>query len=269
MVLAILRRGFTLGLRRNSGRMEPMRFFTRHYFAVLILTSLAAGNAWAQREAKVEANLKSLANGETKTGSGPESPGAGLQGTRNELYKIQRSDTLELTFTFAPEFNQTVTVQPDGFISLRMVGSLRAAELTVPAFSSQVETAYGGILNQAEVNVSLKDFERPYFLAAGEVGKPGKYDLRGDTTLLQATAIAGGLTDRARWSHVILFRQTAQGYLETKNVDLKRLLKGGTLAEDVRLRRGDLVFVPKSRFSKIVRFIPTGNLGMYLNGATL
>ena len=98
MVLAILRRGFTLGLRRNSGRMEPMRFFTRHYFAVLILTSLAAGNAWAQREAKVEANLKSLANGETKTGSGPESPGAGLQGTRNELYKIQRSDTLELTF---------------------------------------------------------------------------------------------------------------------------------------------------------------------------
>ena len=98
MVLAILRRGFTLGLRRNSMRMEPMRSFTQHYFAVLILTSLAAGNAWAQREAKVEANLKSLANGETKTGSGPESPGAGLQGTRNELYKIQRSDTLELTF---------------------------------------------------------------------------------------------------------------------------------------------------------------------------
>jgi hypothetical protein len=83
MVLAILRRGFTLGLRRNSMRMEPMRSFTQRYIAVLILTSLAAGNAWAQREAKVEANLKSLANGETKTGSGPESPGAGLQGTRN------------------------------------------------------------------------------------------------------------------------------------------------------------------------------------------
>src|SRR5882762_3730842 len=97
MVLAILRRGFTLGLRRNW-RIEPMRFFPRHYFLVLILTSLAAGNAWAQREAKVGANLKSLANGETKTGSGPESPGAGLQGTRNELYKIQQSDTLELTF---------------------------------------------------------------------------------------------------------------------------------------------------------------------------
>ena len=98
LVLAFLRRGFTLGLRRNSRRMEPMKFFAQHYFVVLILASLTGGNALAQREAKVEANLKSLANGETKTGSGPESPGAGLQGTRNELYKIQQSDTLELTF---------------------------------------------------------------------------------------------------------------------------------------------------------------------------
>jgi hypothetical protein len=75
-----------------------MRLSTQTYIAVLILTSLTGANALAQREAKVGANLKSLANGETKTGSGPESPGAGLQGTRNELYKIQQSDTLELTF---------------------------------------------------------------------------------------------------------------------------------------------------------------------------
>lgn len=241
----------------------------RRYLLVFILASLCAGNAQTQRGAKVQANLKSLANGETKTGSGPESPGAGLQGTRNELYKIQQSDTLELTFTFAPEFNQTILVQPDGYVSLRMAGSLHAAGLSVPAFASQVETAYSSILNQADVNVSLKDFERPYFLAAGEVGKPGKYDLRGETTLLQATAIAGGLTDRAKASRVILFHQVAAGYAETKTVNLKRILKGGNMAEDIQLHRGDLLFVPKNRFSKIARFIPTGNLGMYMNGATL
>ena len=64
----------------------------------LVVGSLCLINAQGQREAKVEGNLKSLANGETKTGPGPETPGAGLQGTRNELYKIQQSDTLELTF---------------------------------------------------------------------------------------------------------------------------------------------------------------------------
>ena len=64
----------------------------------LALASLTGDRALAQRGAKVEANLKSQANGETKTGSGPEKSGAGLQGTRNELYKLQQSDTLELTF---------------------------------------------------------------------------------------------------------------------------------------------------------------------------
>ena len=79
-----------------------MKLLAQYVIGFLVLTSLSGGYALAQREAKVEANLKSLANGETKTGSGPESPGAGLQGTRNELYKIQQSDTLELTFSVNP-----------------------------------------------------------------------------------------------------------------------------------------------------------------------
>jgi hypothetical protein len=72
-----------------------MKFMIHNCTAAVILALLAGPNAVAQHEAKVEANLKSLANGETKTGSGPESPGAGLQGTRNQLYKIQESDALE------------------------------------------------------------------------------------------------------------------------------------------------------------------------------
>jgi len=79
MVLAILTRGFTLGLRRNSGADRTHEILHSTYFLVLILTSLAAGNAWHSARQRWRANLKSLANGETKTGSGPESPGAGLQ----------------------------------------------------------------------------------------------------------------------------------------------------------------------------------------------
>jgi polysaccharide export outer membrane protein len=158
-------------------------------------------------------------------------------------------------------------VQPDGYITLRMAGSLRAAELTLANFTAQVETAYAAILNQAEVSVVLKDFEHPYFLAAGEVGRPGKYDLRGDTTLLQATAIAGGLTDKAKTSQVILFRRTTEGYVETKIIDLKQILRAKSLAEDIHLRDGDMLFVPKSQFAKIERFIPNSNVSAYLSGA--
>ena len=75
-----------------------MKTLAHNFIAILILVSLTGSYVLAQREARVEGNLKSLANGETKAGSGPDSSGAGLQRTRNELYKIQRSDTLELTF---------------------------------------------------------------------------------------------------------------------------------------------------------------------------
>ena len=246
-----------------------MKFIAQSIIGFLLLTSLSGGYALAQREAKVEANLKSLANGETKTGSGPESPGTGLQGTRNQLYHVQQSDTLELAFTFAPEFNQTVTVQPDGFITLRMAGTLHAADLTVPVLTSQIETAYSSILNLAEVSVTLKDFEHPYFLATGEVGRPGKYDLRGDITMLQAAAIAGGFTDKAKTAQVILFRRVSEGYVETKVVDMKRILRARNLAEDLHLRPGDMLFVPRTQFSKIERFIPTSSLGFYLSGTKL
>jgi hypothetical protein len=74
-----------------------MKFTIQIAFGFFVLVSLTGSIALAQRGAKEKGNLKSLAIGETKTGSGPESPGAGLQGTRNELYHIQQSDTLELT----------------------------------------------------------------------------------------------------------------------------------------------------------------------------
>ncbi len=236
---------------------------------LLVSILLSGATALGQQEAKVKANLKSLAYGETKTGSGPESPGAELQGTRNQLYHVQQSDTLELAFTFATEFNQTVTVQPDGFITLRMAGTLHAADLTLPALTAQIETAYASILNQGEVSVTLKEFEHPYFLATGEVGRPGKYDLRGDLTMLQAMAIAGGFTDKAKTSQVVLFRRVSEGYTETKLVDMKRILHARNLAEDLHLHPGDMLFVPRTQFSKIERFIPTSSLGLYLSGAKL
>jgi protein involved in polysaccharide export with SLBB domain len=53
----------------------------------------------------------------------------------------------------------------------------------------------------------LKDFEKPYFVAGGRVARPGKYDLRGDTTVSQGIALAGGFLDSAKHSQVVLFRR--------------------------------------------------------------
>lgn len=92
---------------------------------------------------------------------------------RNWRYRINPSDTLELTFAQAPEFNQTVTVQPDGYITLRVVGDLPAGGQTLPELTASIKTAYSKIMQDPEVTVDPKEFEKPFFTVGGQVGKPG------------------------------------------------------------------------------------------------
>jgi polysaccharide export outer membrane protein len=123
---------------------------------------------------------------------------------------------------------------------------------------------YGKILNEPIISVVLKDFEKPYFIADGQVGKPGKYELRGDLTLTEAIAMAGGFQDTAKHSQVLLFRKVDDQWTEAKLINVKKMQKSGNLKEDPMLHPGDMLFVPKNAFSKFKQFIPTGNVGTYV-----
>src|SRR5499427_3489181 len=95
---------------------------------------------------------------------------------RYPRYRIRPSDVIDLAFRFTPEFNQEVAVQPDGYIQARgLQNDVYVQGLTVSEMTTALEKAYANILNQPEISVTLKDFDRPYFVAGGLVGKPGKY----------------------------------------------------------------------------------------------
>ena len=186
--------------------------------------------------------------------------------TREPRYHIGLGDIIDVEFPLVPEFNQTVTVQPDGFIQMKTAGDIHVQGLTSPQMVEAIRAAYKDILHDPVIAITLKDFEKPYFTALGKVNKPGKYDLRGDTTVTQAIAIAGGLDDMAKHSQVLLFRHMDKDRIEIKTVDVKAMLKGGNLEEDFHLRPGDMIMVPKSTLSKLRPWIPNQSLGMYMNG---
>jgi polysaccharide export outer membrane protein len=188
---------------------------------------------------------------------------------RNWRYRINPSDTLELTFALTPEFNQTVTVQPDGYITLRVVGDLPAEGQTLPELTESIKTAYSRILQDPVITVDPKDFEKPYFTVGGQVGKPGKFDWRGDVTLTQAIAIAGGFTDASKHSQVLLFRRVSDQWTEARIINVKKMFSSRDLQEDPELKPGDMLFVPKNAFSKIKPFLPTSSVGTYVSPAIL
>ncbi|HZQ25944.1 MAG TPA: polysaccharide biosynthesis/export family protein [Terriglobales bacterium] len=182
---------------------------------------------------------------------------------REPRYQIRPGDTFDVSFELSPEFNQTVAVQPDGFVTLKSVGDVKVGGQTVPQLTDTLKKAYSTILNDPQIVVVLKDFEKPYFTAGGQVGKPGKYEMRGDITLSEAIEMAGGFTDNAKHSQVLLFRRVDDQWTSAKIFNVKEMLKKGNLHEDPTLQPGDMLVVPKNALSKIKAFIPNTGVGAY------
>lgn len=203
----------------------------------------------------------------TKSGGadGARSPvwSPALTGMRRPLYRLCRSDVVAIHFTFSPDFDQTVSVQPDGYITLRGVKQLPAEGVTVPELQDVIGRAYAGVLHDPEVSIALMDFDKPYFIVAGEVNRQGKYELRSDISVSEAVAVAGGLTPRAKHSQIVLFRRVSDDLVESRLLDVKAMMKSRTLAEDIHLKPGDFLFVPQNLISKIKQYMPTSNLSMY------
>lgn len=187
---------------------------------------------------------------------------------RDQRYRLRKSDVIEIKFKFSPEFDQTATVQPDGFITLDGAGDLKVEDKTIPELTEAIRHAYQDVLHQPVITVSLKDFDKPSFIVAGQVGHPGKYELRSDTTLVEALAIAGDITTAAKHSQVVLFRHISNETVEARVFNVKQMLGSRNLEEDPHLMPGDMVFVPQNKISKIQRYLPTTSMGTYLNPVT-
>jgi polysaccharide export outer membrane protein len=235
-------------------KMKMLRVLATLTIGFEMLLGLAVG----QEHMVAAASTANVSDGSTAAPADKSFP------ERFPRYKLQTGDTFDISFELNPEFNQTVTVQPDGYISLRGIGDLQVKDQTVPELKETLRSAYSKILNDPLISVVPKDFQKAYFIADGQVGRPGKYELRGDTTLTQAVAMAGGFLDTAKHSQVLLFRKASEGWYSAKIFNVKKMEAKGDLHEDPQLRPGDMLFVPKNSFSKFKAFLPTSSLGTYI-----
>lgn len=176
--------------------------------------------------------------------------------SRNPPYRLCGGDTFSLRFPLTPEFDQSARVRTDGFVSLAGIGDIAVEGLTISEAHEAIRSAYAGILHDPIVNIELTDFEMPYFIAGGEVNKPGKYNLRGYTSVTDAIAMAGGFHDSAKSSAVLLFRRMGDEWDEVKAINVKEILKGRGINEDAEVRAGDMLVVPRSARSKFKKFVP-------------
>jgi polysaccharide export outer membrane protein len=236
-----LRNGGLLVTRRSAGTIR----------CLVALFLLLSSSIWllAQQEHATNQSARTSAEAHRNDADHP------VPTERNPRYRISRDDVLLLSFPLSPELNQKLTVQPDGFISLQSAGDVHVEGLTVRELVEAVKRAYEHILHDPIVDVDLADFQKPLYTVLGQVGKPGQYDLRSDTTVTQAIAVAGGFSPTAK-TQVFLYRAVSANWAEVRELKLKDLLNGKNVSEDVHLRPGDMIFVPEKFIANFKKYVP-------------
>ena len=182
-----------------------------------------------------------------------------------ERYVLQPGDVIEIQYRYTPEFNQTISVQPDGYVSLQIGGDVKVSGRSLDDVRELILTKARTRLASPELTVILKEFQKPYVVVAGEVPQPGKFELREKLTAIQAVLLAGGFKDSARSSQIVVFRKLNADTAEVKTLNFRTLRHTSDLENDLTLQAGDMILVPRNRISKIERYVRLASLAAFLN----
>jgi polysaccharide export outer membrane protein len=179
------------------------------------------------------ASAAPIAAADTKVPAGATPPEA--------EYRLGPEDVIEVFVWKEPELSTTVTIRPDGRISLPLANELEASGKTAADLQTEITARLSKYVVERVVNVMVKQVNSLKISVLGEVRRPDVYRIKNRVTVLDAIAMAGGFTDLARTSRVIVLRNTAAGPKRIK-INIKQLVEDENGAP-VFLQTLDTVYV--------------------------
>ncbi len=157
---------------------------------------------------------------------------------------IGPDDVLSVNVWKEPEISQTVTVRPDGKISLPLAGEFMASGLTPDQLQATITQRLEGLMSRPNVTVIVHEVKSQRVVVVGQVAKPGSYTLQTPMTVLDAIAQAGGPLDYAKLKGIYVLRVAPDGHPTRLPFNYKDVIKGHNLTQNVRLQPYDTIVVP-------------------------
>ncbi|WP_251106482.1 polysaccharide biosynthesis/export family protein [Alloacidobacterium dinghuense] len=170
-------------------------------------------------------------------------------------YTLHVGDVVDLSYRLTPEYNQSVTIQPDGYASLNVAGDVHLEGLTLDEAHDLIIKKDSERLNDPELNLILSSFQRPYVIVGGEVLQPGRIDLRENMTAMQAVMMAGGFKLSAKDTKIVVFRHINADMGEVRELNLHNINKTAKLEQDMVLQPGDMLLVPANKMEHFARYM--------------
>jgi polysaccharide export outer membrane protein len=177
--------------------------------------------------------------------SPPPTEAAGAPGVAlPEDYVIGADDVLAVLFWREKDMSvDQIVVRPDGMVTLPLLNDLRAAGLTPDQFREIVMKEAGEYIEDPNVTVVVRQINSRKVFVTGQVAKAGSFPLTSPTTVMQALAMAGGLSEYAKGGDIVVMR-TEGGKTQTFKFNYKDVIKGKKLEQNILLKPGDTVVVP-------------------------
>lgn len=204
------------------------------------------GPGQADVVANPAATASASTSGSALTSSAVSTPNRTIpdEGLAPESYQLRPGDIVAVSVWQEPGLEQLVLVRPDGGISFPLAGDLNAAGLTVRELSTALKERLTKYISDPVVTVTLQEIPGNRIYVIGRVNKPGDFPLvtRG-VTVMQALAMAGGLTPFADESKIKVLRKVA-GTERSIPFDYKKVRRGEALEQNIALQAGDVIVVP-------------------------
>ena len=158
-------------------------------------------------------------------------------------YRIGIEDVLDIAVWNVAELQKTVPVRPDGKISLPLVNDVVAAGLTPMELRDQLTKKIAAYVQNPDVSVVVREIRSLKVSVIGQVRTPGRYDLRGPSTVLDALALAGGFTDFAARRKITILRSSGTT-VQRLRFDYDAAVSRASVKNNVLVKPGDIVVVP-------------------------
>jgi len=185
---------------------------------------------------------------------------AAVMPAQADTYRLKAGDRIEVIVWQEPKLNRVLTVGPDGRVSMPLVGRLRAGGVPIDQVEAQIKDRLAKqYTSEIDVNVSLVEVKEPRerppkpeekkifppVFVTGEVARPGRYEMQEPTDVLQAIALAGGLTPFAAEKRIVVRRKISGGQEELVEFNYRAYTGGDDTSGNFRLKPGDVVVVPE------------------------
>jgi polysaccharide export outer membrane protein len=173
-------------------------------------------------------------------------------------YVIGVNDVLEVVFLYHSNLStRSLIVRRDGRISMPYVGDQMAAGITPMELDSLLTTRFSEVLRDPNLSVIVSEPAPQKVYVLGEVQNPGRFEFTDEMSMVQALASAGGAKPGGMVNHAVLIRRQGISQIVGVEVDLRAVMNGSQMSNDLRLRNYDIIMVPKHPIYSAAEFMQT------------